>query len=208
MQIGAKLKKSQFKLSYPASQDQIKANDISRYSKIIVKKKILANSPIKYDDVLIKDTRTKISLIREKIKNFIQNKVILPADARLEISHHYGLEKFDKYGITMINIINTKYCKKIIIMLPGQTHPEQFHKNKEESFFILSGNVNLRLNNKNFKLKQGMLKTIKPATKHQFYSKKGCIIEELSTKSKTNDSFYTDKLIDKNKNRKSFISLY
>ena len=136
------------------------------------------------------------------------NKVILPSDARLEISHHYGLEKFDKFGITMINIINNKYCKKIIIMLPGQTHPEQFHKNKEESFFILNGNVTLRLDKKNFNLKQGMLKTIKPTTKHQFYSKKGCIIEELSTKSKVNDSFYTDKRINKNKNRKSFISLY
>ncbi len=205
---GTKLKKIHFKLRYPATKYQIKANDISRYNQITLKKTVSMNKPIRYNDVLIKDTRTKITLIREKIINFIQNKVILPSDARLELSHHYGLEKFEKYGITMINVINNKYCKKIIIMLPGQRHPEQFHKTKEESFFILSGNVNLKLDNKNYILKQGMLKTIKKTVKHKFYSKKGCIIEELSTKSKANDSFYTDKKINRNKDRKSFISLY
>lgn len=205
---GTELKANLFKLSFPASKNQIKANDISKYKKIISKKNIRSNSPLKYSDFIIQDSRTKITIIRDKIRNFIQNKVILPPDARLEISHHYGLEKFSKFGLTMINIINNKYCKKILILLPGQTHPEQFHKKKEESFFILNGDVRLRLDKKNYNLSQGMLKTIKPNTRHKFYSKKGCIIEELSTKSLVNDSFYTDKTISENKNRKSFISLF
>ena len=108
----------------------------------------------------------------------------------------------------MINIINTKYCKKLIIMLPGQIHPQQYHRFKEESFFVLSGNVTLKLDKKKYFLKEGMIKTILPQTIHEFYSKKGCIIEELSTTHKVNDSFYIDKSISKNKNRKSFISLF
>ena len=38
-------------------------------------------------------------------------------------------------------------------------------------------------------------------------SSDGCVIEELSTKSEKTDSYYIDKSINKNKDRKSFISL-
>jgi len=31
----------------------------------------------------------------------------------------------------MLTIVNREYCKKLIVMLPGQTHPEQFHRSKE-----------------------------------------------------------------------------
>ena len=61
----------------------------------------------------------------------------------------------------MIDVINHSYCKKLIIMLPGQKHPAQFHKTKEESFFILYGKVNLLLGKKKYYLKTGDLKTIK-----------------------------------------------
>jgi mannose-6-phosphate isomerase-like protein (cupin superfamily) len=133
--------------------------------------------------------------------------VILPRNARLEISHHYGLENFYKFGITMINIINNAYCKKMIIMLPGQKHPAQFHKIKEESFFILHGSIELILDRKKFKMKPGDIKTIKKKQVHEFYSKNGAILEELSTEHVKSDSYYLDSTIEKNKKRKSFIYL-
>jgi len=135
------------------------------------------------------------------------SKATLPRGARLEISHHYGIENFYKYGITMINIINHRYCKKLIIMLPGQNHPAQFHKIKEESFFILYGKVNLILDKKKHVLNPGDIKTIKKGEIHEFYTKHGAVIEELSTQHIKTDSFYLDKKIEKNKNRKSFIYL-
>ena len=107
----------------------------------------------------------------------------------------------------MINIINQSYCKKLIIVLPGQKHPAQFHKVKEESFFILHGTINLTLDKKTFILKPGDLKTIKKKEVHEFSSKYGAVIEELSTKHVKSDSYYLDKKIDNNKNRKSFIYL-
>ena len=73
----------------------------------------------------------------------------------------------------MINIINHSYCKKLIIILPGQKHPAQFHKVKEESFFILYGTVNLILNKKKYILNPGDLKTIRKKEVHEFFSKKG-----------------------------------
>ena len=107
----------------------------------------------------------------------------------------------------MITVINKIYCKKLIIILPNQKHPAQYHKKKQESFFILYGKVNLKINNKNYIINPGELKTIKPGEIHEFSSKTGAIIEELSTTSMVNDSYYKDESIHKNMNRKSFITL-
>ena len=59
-------------------------------------------------------------------------------------------------------------------------------------------------------MRQGEIYTINPNEVHRFRSigNEGAVIEELSTESKTNDSFYLDKTIEKNKSRKSFISFY
>ena len=46
------------------------------------------------------------------------------------------------------------------------------------------------------------MKTIDPGVIHEFGSKSGAIIEELSTTSMVDDSFYLDKKINKNTNRK------
>ena len=209
IKVGSKLKKNDYEICYPALKNQVKANDLSKFQDIIITKKILSGNPILYNNIKFINKRSEVEEIRNKIRNFIINKkVIIPKKSKLEISHHYGIENFYKYGITMINIINTKYCKKLIIMLPGQIHPEQYHRFKEESFFVLSGDVTLKLDKKKYFLKEGMLKTILPKTIHEFYSRKGCIIEELSTTHKINDSFYIDESISKNKNRKSFISFY
>ena len=204
-----KIKKNDYEICFPALENQVKANDLSKFQDIITNKNILAGKAILYKDIKFIDKRSEVEKIREKISNFLINKkVVIPKNSRLEISHHYGIENFDKYGITMINIINKKYCKKLIIMLPGQVHPEQFHKVKEESFYVLAGDVTLILDKKRYKLTEGKLKTILPKTIHKFYSKKGCIIEELSTKHKKSDSYYLDPKISNNKNRKSLISLY
>ena len=55
----------------------------------------------------------------------------------------------------------------------------------------------------------GDLITLKPFEIHEFkcISKTGAVIEELSTTSEIKDSFYLDKKIHQNHERKSFISL-
>ena len=175
---------------------------------ITLQKKLTKDSPLFFKDIKISDTQSPILKIREKIRSFLNiTKVTLPKNPRLIISHHYGLKNFYKYGITMIDVINHSYCKKLIIMLPGQKHPAQFHKTKEESFFILYGKVKLVLDKKIHYLKTGDLMTIKKGQVHFFSTSKGAIIEELSTTSVKSDSYYLDKKITENKERKSFIYL-
>ncbi len=109
----------------------------------------------------------------------------------------------------MITIVNKEYCKKILFLNPKQSHPEQYHLNKEETFFVIFGKVKLIINKKIHILKKGMSITIPRKAKHSFrdISKKGTVIEEISSFSNKEDSYYTDQNIQQNIKRKSFITI-
>lgn len=200
---------------YPSVKNQILANDFSIFKKLILTKKIKNSLALFKTSVKIFDTRKSIEKIRTNVLNQIhRSKIVVENTSKIEISHHYGIENFYKYGMCMITLINSSYCKKILFLQKNQIHPEQFHKKKEETFFILFGKVKLTIRDKkskkNFILKVGDKVTIKPKQIHSFISVSngGSIIEELSSKSIKSDSYYLDKSIIKNKNRKSYISLY
>ncbi len=204
------------RLSYPSFPGQITGEDISKFKKIIFKTNILENKPLLKKDVEIINSRKEIEIIREKISNLIHRaNVILRTSSKLEISHHYGIKYFYKIGMCMITIYNDLYCKKLLFLLHKQKHPEQYHKLKQETFFVTYGKVKLKLrkmNQKNVKtriLKVGEIFTIYPKEIHSFecMSKNGCVIEELSSKSIKEDSYYIDKKIHLNDNRKSVISI-
>jgi len=99
-------------------------------------------------------------------------------------------------------------------MFNKQKHPAQFHKKKKETFFILFGKIKLVITKRNKVkftsiLNVGDIVTLSRYDIHEFQcvSKNGSVIEELSTTSINNDSFYLDNKINKNNSRKSFISL-
>ena len=108
----------------------------------------------------------------------------------------------------MITVVNRKYCKKLIIMLPGQKHPEQYHENKEETFVVLYGKIHLTLDSKISDCDVGDVITIRPGMKHTFSTDTGTIIEEISSTHHVEDSFYTDESIMQNKQRKTFLSYW
>ena len=165
-------------------------------------------------DLIIKSEKKRVEEIRDKINQIIKiSKVIVAKNTKLEISHHYGLENFYKYGLTMTTIHNSKYCKKLLFLLHKQIHPEQYHKKKQETFFVLYGKIKLELTENKIKkikyLSEGDLCTIKAGVIHKFncVSKLGSVIEELSTTHAKADSFYVDKKISENKFRKTTVSL-
>lgn len=85
-----------------------------------------------------------IPKIISKVKTILENsKIIIPDYFPIEISHHYGVELFSKYGCVTINIVNRAYCKKIIVLFPRQKHPTHAHYIKEETFHILNGSMTL-----------------------------------------------------------------
>ena len=186
--------------------DQVLANDMSKYTHFIAEKDYDTNEAISTRTEKV-DTRAEVWNAVQRVKAFLKkSNVVFPGQAKLEISHHYGLNSFDTTGITMITVVNREYCKKLIIALPGQNHPEQFHKQKEETFVVLYGDVNLYLDDKLHTLKRGDVVTIEPGVRHKFDTRTGCVIEEVSSTHYVDDSYYTDLKISQNKNRKNIYN--
>ena len=116
-------------------------------------------------------------------------------DSSIEFSHHYGLERFREFGAVIMNCINRKYCKKLIIQLPRQKHPYHFHKRKEETFQLLYGDMEVELEGKRIKPQVGDTILVRPGEWHKFHTLDGAIFEEVSTTHFDNDSFYEDERI-------------
>jgi len=193
--------------AFPPSEVQVTANDISKYSLIKAVDNLAPDQPLHANCVQIINHRAAIQGIATKVAKLVKEaRVTFPEYADLEISHHYGVESFYEHGLTMITVINREYCKKILILLPGQAHPEQYHKKKEETFHVLWGSGTIRLDGNNQIMRSGDLFVIQPGTRHYFRSENGVVLEEISSTHHVDDSYYTDEAIHENKNRKTFLT--
>ncbi|MGH9387807.1 MAG: N-acetylneuraminate synthase family protein [Vicinamibacterales bacterium] len=118
-------------------------------------------------------------------------------DVEVELSHHYGPARFRETGAILISVINREYCKKLVLVLPGQQHPAHFHKVKEETFLLLWGDLEVALGDSRVGLAPGDRLLVPPGVTHGFRSVRGAIFEEVSTKSVRSDSYYLDEQIRK-----------
>lgn len=204
---GEKIDASNTFLAFPNSQGQIIANELSKYIDFYAEQDIELNSSVMHSDVQSENRREKLYQIVQKAKKLLADaNSVVPGMASLEISHHYGLEKFNQFGCTIINVVNREYCKKLILVFPEQQHPEQYHKVKEETFVVLFGDVTLRLDGVDKVCQRGDVVTVARGVKHFFTSKGGAVIEEISSTHFKDDSFYTDPSIALNQNRKTTLS--
>ena len=119
-------------------------------------------------------------------------KVPLSHEFTTEYSHHYGITKFREVGVVLISVVNREYAKKILVQLPGQKHPMHYHKLKEETFIVLSGELISNLDGAEKLLKPGDSLTVPPGVWHKFRTETGCVFEEISTTAYSNDSVYRD----------------
>jgi len=206
---GQRITRDNFYFAFPPNDSQFTANDYSKYSEFVAHSEIKVNQAIGPENTTFTNTREKILDIARRVKNLLQEgKVIVPGGVELEISHHYGLEKFDQFGLVMLTVVNRDYCKKLLVSLPGQFHPEQYHNQKEETFHVLYGKLELQLDGKSQILGPGDVVTVMPGVRHAFSSSTGAVVEEISSTHFKNDSFYTDEAINKNQNRKSVLTYW
>ncbi len=206
---GEKITRDNFYFAFPPNESQFTANDYSKYSEFTASVDIKPNEAIAPSNANHINTREKILGIAKRVKNLLQEgKITVPGGIELEISHHYGLDKFDEFGLVMLTVVNRDYCKKLLVSLPGQFHPEQYHNQKEETFHVLHGELELQLNGKAQILGPGDVVTVLPGVRHAFRSEKGAVIEEISSTHFKNDSFYTDESINKNPSRKSLLTYW
>jgi sialic acid synthase SpsE/quercetin dioxygenase-like cupin family protein len=206
---GGKVDRANIFFAFPNTDGQLVANDMSKYIEYRANEDIEALVPLLLGDLEKIDQREKVYSIVQRVKQLLkQANVVVPGRAELEISHHYGIECFEEQGCTIISVINREYCKKLIIVLPGQNHPEQYHKVKEETFVVLYGDVKLTLDGKATECKVGDIITVDRGMKHIFSSKGGAVIEEISSTHFKDDSYYTDPEIAKNISRKTVLTYW
>ena len=192
---GSKVTSKDIYFSFPLCDGQIESGFWS--DELILNNDVSIDQPLFKKDVNINhkqknNLKTSVHLIKGMLN---EAKVFLNPEFEVEFSHHYGPENFLQTGATIINCINREYCKKILILLPGQSHPAHFHKKKEETFNLLHGDVTIWLEGKEKKLLIGENCLVMPGVWHSFSTEEGCIIEEISTTHYKNDSVYKDPYI-------------
>jgi sialic acid synthase SpsE/mannose-6-phosphate isomerase-like protein (cupin superfamily) len=206
---GEILSKNDIYFAFPPQSNQYTANDFSKYSNFIAEKPIPKDSPIDKSNTILKNRHSQVWKAAQKVNSILkESKVVVPGGVDLELSHHYGIDRFEEVGLTMITVVNRAYCKKLLVSLPNQFHPEQYHNQKEETFHILFGTVHVNLNGKTLICTPGTVLNIEPGVRHSFISPTGCVIEEVSSTHYINDSFYTDESINQNKARKTLLTYW
>lgn len=204
---GQKIKESQLFLAIPNLPAQIVANDLSKYTDLYATADIEPNAPVLRENTRSVEKRKLVFDVIQQVKDLVRaGRVIVPNQIELEISHHYGLENFGRFGSTIITVVNREYCKRLIVLIPGQTHPEQWHKLKDETYHILHGEIDLELDGVQQKRGVNEVVIIPRGVKHGFTTKTGVIIEEISTYYAQGDSYYTDSTIEKNLQRKTLVT--
>ncbi len=199
-------------LAFPLQKNQLSADEFKN-GKSISNSNIKENTIIRKKSVFLNKDYLKEVRIRSlvhKVKAMLnKNKIFVSKKLNMEISHHEGIDKFEKVGCFLLNILNKEYAKKILVMLPGQRHPAHKHYKKKESFIVLFGNLVLFDKNIKYTLKVGDIVHLSKQGTHSFRAgKEGCIFEEISTTSFSDDSFYKDKKISKlsRDTRKTYIN--
>jgi N-acetylneuraminate synthase len=161
---------------------------------------IMASRDYAVNEALLEKKKiTDIGLVRSVVHDakgmLYEAGIALGDDFEVELSHHYGMKHFRQVGAIIISIINREYCKKLLVILPGQKHPMHMHKVKEETFQLLYGDLTIHLEGKERTMKAGDIQTVLREEKHSFTSNKGAIFEEVSTTHIKNDSYYEDSII-------------
>jgi sialic acid synthase SpsE len=195
--------------AFPPLPNQFTANDWFKYAEFTAKTGIAPDESLAPGNAQLKDRRARIWEIAEQVKELLsRTHIVVPGGADLEVSHHYGLDRFNEFGLVIITVVNRGYCKKLLVSLPGQTHPEQYHLKKEETFHIIYGEIHLELDGVPLVCRPGDVITIEPGVHHKFRSETGSVIEEISTTHDANDSYYMDEAIMANKQRKSLLTYW
>ena len=195
-------------LSIPGTAGQLVGQDLSKYTEYRATRAYAVNEAILRAEVEVTDTRSVIHGIVRDAKAMLKTSgAIVPAQLELEVSHHYGIERFREFGTTTITVVNREaYCKRVILILPGQAHPEQWHKLKDETYHLLHGEIELTLDGVRRTVTKNEVVVIPRGVKHAFASAAGAVIEEISSAYAQSDSYYTDPRIGENPNRKTYVT--
>jgi quercetin dioxygenase-like cupin family protein len=206
---GEKITEKAFFLAMPNTKGQVIAKHMSKYTEIRAQRDFEENEPLMLEGLQLKELRAQVNEIVKQLRQMlIKRRIALPAYVDIEISHHYGLDRFKEYGAILIKIINLTYSKMLVIMFAGQSYPRHHHIQKDETYHLLHGDLSVEMNGEVTLLKEGDVFSITHGTKHSFKTLKGAIVEEVSTTYLQGDSIYEDEVINTNPSRKIYLTFW
>lgn len=86
-------------------------------------------------------------------------------------------------------IVNSKYCGKLLFLKKGFRCSLHYHKKKDETFYIISGEVWIEVGKTEWLMKPGDVQHIPPNTLHRFTGITDAEIIEFSTHHLDSDSY-------------------
>jgi sialic acid synthase SpsE/mannose-6-phosphate isomerase-like protein (cupin superfamily) len=208
MAVGQSVHSDAIFMAMPNVDGQLVAKDMGKYKHFSLNKAIKAGQPIFNSDVEVKDNKATVNAYHQLIKAIIdKSQILLPKFTYIEISHHYGLDRFQEWGAALIHLINRDYSKIIVVMLPGQKYPEHMHITKDETYYILHGTLEVSVDGRTQTLIPGQTFSVQRGVKHSFLTTDGVVFEEIATRYIKGDSKYVDDNINKSNNRKTVVPL-
>ena len=112
---------------------------------------------------------------------------------------HFGLHDFENVGETEFWIVNdtkNNYCGKFLFMFDGQRCPLHYHNIKDETFFIVRGDVEMEIDGGVSVLHPGDVLKMAPGWNHTFRAVNGpALVLEVSLPSLQGDNIFADKRI-------------
>ena len=194
MNKGDKLSKDNTFYAFPCQGGQVVTSDVSKYSEIILKTDINKNETIQKVNVNFYDSAQNIrNIVHQVLTIFKKSGAIIPENSLCSLSHHFGIEQYESTGVAIIECINREYCKKILVVLPGQQHPSHYHLKKEETFTVLWGQLIVIIDGEEKTVNVGDQVLVERGKGHSFSSDNGCVFEEISTTHYAADSYYDTK---------------
>jgi sialic acid synthase SpsE/mannose-6-phosphate isomerase-like protein (cupin superfamily) len=206
---GQKITEKDYFLAMPNTSGQLLAKHLSKYTEFHAQDDVPKNAGLMLKDLASRDLREKVRQIVDDLRSLLkQRRIALPPYVHLEISHHYGLERFHEVGAVLIHIINRAYSKMLVVMFPGQSYPRHHHIQKDESYHLLHGDLTVEIDGEISHLKEGDVLSIGHGMPHSFKTVSGAIIEEVATTYVKGDSIYDDSAINDNSNRKIYLTFW
>lgn len=206
---GEKISDGNIFAAMPNTDGQLLAWDMSKYTEYHAEKDLKKNEPLLVADLKSKDLRAQVNKIVDELKAMLKKSgVTLPRYVDLEISHHHGLDRFNEWGAVLIKVINRAYSKILVVMFPGQSYPRHHHVQKDETYHLLHGDIEVTTEAETVELRSGDVYSVDRGSWHSFKTKNGAIIEEVATTYLQGDSIYEDGAINKNTNRKILLTFW
>ena len=206
---GRKISEKDVFLAMPNTDGQLVAHQLSKYTEFYAEQDFRKNEPLMMCGLRVKELRGQVNQIVERLKAMLkESRIALPPYVDIEISHHYGIDRFDEWGAVLVKVINRAYSKMLVVMFPGQAYPRHHHIQKDESYHLLYGELAVEVGGEERTLKNGEILSINRGVSHSFKTKGGAVIEEIATTYVQGDSVYEDEAINQDSNRKILLTFW